>query len=221
MVNIPIDDGDTLHTVLFLCMACSDGNVVEDAKSHRRGWTGVMTRRPHRTEGILHVSDQHGIERFQHPAYGMQGYFAGFLGNAYVSTRQLGLTGGDKFKNLLDVARIVATGNLVEVCSPGGDNGDVLKRIERLPDRGKPFRALRVPVCCPVTHEIVVQKKSSAHHRRQHDLFLRFFKARTNAFLSREFSAQNRTSIALRPDLPQSCQALFRPTRSTPLAMPK
>ena len=122
VVDVPVNDCHALQPMLPLSVARRDRNIVEDTKSHRCGRTRVMTRRPHRTEGILHMSDKHGIHGFNNPARCMQSYFTGSLANAYIAARQFGFSGLDELENIFNVLGIVAQSNLVETCLSGAQN---------------------------------------------------------------------------------------------------
>lgn len=50
VMDIPIDDQDPLHSILFLSVAGSNRRIVENAESHRPFARGMMTRRPHQAE---------------------------------------------------------------------------------------------------------------------------------------------------------------------------
>ena len=124
----------------------------------------MMTRRPHRTKGILHMSDKHGVHGFNNPARGMQGHVTGFFANAHIAARQFGFAGLDKLENIFNILGIVAQSNLVEACLPGAHYDEVLEGIQRLSDRGQSFRALGMPVLRPVIHQEIVKEKSRARH---------------------------------------------------------
>ena len=50
MVDIPIDDQDPMQAVLVSRIVCGDGNISEEAESHRAIANGVVPGRPHRAE---------------------------------------------------------------------------------------------------------------------------------------------------------------------------
>jgi len=61
MVHIEVDDRDTLQSMRCQCMACRDGDVVEEAKAHCRAVRRMVTRWAHRTEGIAHLACHHRV----------------------------------------------------------------------------------------------------------------------------------------------------------------
>ena len=63
MVDIPVDNGNALDAPNPLRMARSHGNGIEQAEPHGSVTLGVMSRRPHRTEGCVNVATRHGIDR--------------------------------------------------------------------------------------------------------------------------------------------------------------
>ncbi len=53
VVDIEVNDGDTLQSVYGLRVTCGDGGVVEDAKTHRRRRFGVVAGRPGDDESVV------------------------------------------------------------------------------------------------------------------------------------------------------------------------
>src|SRR4029450_11050767 len=76
VMDVPVNDGDALHRVGFLCIARRDGNVVEEAEAHRCGWPGMMAWRTHGTESVLGATAQHGIHGINASPDRVQGYLA-------------------------------------------------------------------------------------------------------------------------------------------------
>merc|ERR1719238_2377442 len=52
MVNIPVNNQDSVDTLALQCGSGSDGDVVVDAEAHRYALLRVVTRRPHHRHGI-------------------------------------------------------------------------------------------------------------------------------------------------------------------------
>ena len=73
VMNIEIDDRDTIDCMMFQGMACRDRHVVEEAETHRQGVFCVLARRPHGAEGVVDTSFHHGINRGKHAARGVGG----------------------------------------------------------------------------------------------------------------------------------------------------
>jgi hypothetical protein len=164
VVDVPINDGHTLHTVPFLSMARANRDIVEEAKSHRGGWTGVMPRGSHRAEGILHISREHRIHNFDHPTRGMQGNLTGLCGNAHITAGQIALAGLDEIENIFNIAWIVAESNLFETSLPRVHNDQVLKWIKGLPDDSQSFWTFGMPVLRAVMHKEIVNQESCMSH---------------------------------------------------------
>ena len=61
VMNIEIDDRDTLGAMNGLRMPGGDRRVVEEAKAHRRRAFGMMAGRPRRDKGVGHPPAHHFI----------------------------------------------------------------------------------------------------------------------------------------------------------------
>ena len=61
MMNIKIDDGHTFQSVLGQGMCGGDGDIVEDAETHRQVAFGVMTRRSNSTKGAIDFFEYHHV----------------------------------------------------------------------------------------------------------------------------------------------------------------
>ena len=62
MVDVKIDHRDARQAVRIERMHRANGDIVENAKAHRRHGLGVMARRPHRAERHLVVTRHHRID---------------------------------------------------------------------------------------------------------------------------------------------------------------
>ena len=61
VVHIPVENQDFVHSMLLLEMACSDRNIVEQAKAKRRRSFRVVTGRPAEPKGVVDRSVGHRI----------------------------------------------------------------------------------------------------------------------------------------------------------------
>src|SRR5690606_30867181 len=72
VMHVPIDDGDALGTVAALCMAGSNRNIVEKAKTHCCGTFGMMSRRASRNEHIICGTRKYIVNRRRRSTDGRQ-----------------------------------------------------------------------------------------------------------------------------------------------------
>src|SRR5690242_18291607 len=56
VMDVEIDDGNTLEPVLRAGMQCAHCNIVEQTESHRLGWCGMMSRRADSAECVLRLA---------------------------------------------------------------------------------------------------------------------------------------------------------------------
>ena len=61
-MHVEIDDGDALQAVRIERVLGGDGDVVENAKAHRRLRLGVMARRTHGAERHVIIARKHRID---------------------------------------------------------------------------------------------------------------------------------------------------------------
>lgn len=63
VMDIPINDSDTLHAMMMLRMTRRNRNIVEKAEPHRGGTLSVMSRRAGRDEHIVCNAGKDIIDR--------------------------------------------------------------------------------------------------------------------------------------------------------------
>src|SRR5262249_9222225 len=63
VVHIPVDDQDRLYAVSRLGIPSGNGGIIEQAKSHRMIWRGVMSRRARQYKGPASIVAEHGVNR--------------------------------------------------------------------------------------------------------------------------------------------------------------
>ena len=76
VMDVEIDDGDARQPVRLQRVQRGDGDIVENAKAHRRGGFGVVARRAHGAERHVVLARQHRIHRGDARAGGAIGGFA-------------------------------------------------------------------------------------------------------------------------------------------------
>ena len=75
VVDVPIGDGDALHSVFALRIAGRDRDVVEQAEAHAAMGRGVMAGRTHDAECVLRFALHDEIDGIQAGSGGVQGDF--------------------------------------------------------------------------------------------------------------------------------------------------
>ena len=66
VMHVEIDDGDSPKSALFARMHRTDGNIVEQTKSHRPPTLGVMSRRANGTKGVVVLACHDAIHSLDH-----------------------------------------------------------------------------------------------------------------------------------------------------------
>ena len=84
VVDVPVDDGHPLQTEVLQGVNRAQGHVIEKAEPHGPVPLGVMPRRPHGAEGVVHLAPHDRLHRQQHPAHSQQGRLVGFLADAAI-----------------------------------------------------------------------------------------------------------------------------------------
>ncbi len=70
VMHVPIDDKHAIQIQLVERLPCADGDVVEQAKSHRAARQGMMARRAHQAKGLAILARHDTLYRVAHGAGG-------------------------------------------------------------------------------------------------------------------------------------------------------
>ncbi len=84
VVDVPVDDEDSLQAVDLLKAAGGDGYIVKQAKAHGRVSLGVMAGRTHKAKGVGEGTVDDGVSSGQDCADSQQGHFVRFRANLTV-----------------------------------------------------------------------------------------------------------------------------------------
>ena len=71
VVVVLVDNQDTLRASLLLEVSRCYRDIVEDTKTHPASRSGVMARRTHCTESVLHALRQNRVHGIQHTTCGI------------------------------------------------------------------------------------------------------------------------------------------------------
>jgi hypothetical protein len=136
VVHVEVDDGHALQAVHVQRMARRHGHVVEEAEAHRLVARGMVARRAHRAEGVVHLAGQHRV-----------GGRHGRTGRAQRGLQRATADGGVRVHRMV-LAQAVHAAHLVEDLGDvaagmgprqtgGLDHGRVME-IQRDVDAGRP-----------------------------------------------------------------------------------
>ena len=147
VMDIKIHHGDAFDAMPGAGVLCRDGDIVEQAETHRPLRFGMMSRRAHGAEEMLAFAGHKGVHGGDGGTGGMQGGFSGLRRKAGVGIHQFHALGGNARENvphhrlgmhalqiLLAGARGLAAGNV--------GKGRCVKAAQY---RLQPLRALRMP----------------------------------------------------------------------------
>ena len=113
VVHVPIHDQDARYAVFALRVARGEGHVIEEAEAHAAASAGVVSRRPHGAERVLHVAGHHRVDGVQHAACGQCRDVPGIWRNVGIACAEVGPPGFDIAPRGAQVLRGVAEQKLV------------------------------------------------------------------------------------------------------------
>lgn len=171
VVDIPIEDADSFHSVsAFGVMSC-DGDVIKNAKALRFFLGGVVTGRAGEAEGASVAITEDGIDATDGGTGGEESGVVRILADAGFPH----VDGGEAFEaGLLDKGAVFAGMDSFDPAGGSGCSGMKVKEggersvIEGLPDGLEPFRRFRVVATGVVGEaEIVGVDGNRAGHRQK------------------------------------------------------
>ncbi len=145
-MHVEVDDSDALGPMGGAGVMRANGDVVEQAKTHRHGWLGVMAGRPHRAKGIAALTSHDRIHRGDHRTRRAQSRFTRSRRQAGVAIQAMQPLLRHCIKDARDVRHGMSASDFFGRCARRftADQRGELRCGQRIQHGFQPRRAFRV-----------------------------------------------------------------------------